>query len=81
LQGADVIDADERSATGACVRCWRALDLASVEVDGRWYGRAECALGGACPLDDSAPAVPERALINRPRRFFGRRAPKELRRA
>ena len=64
------------SATGSCVRCQRALDLASVKIEGRWYCRASCAAGVA----SEKPRVPEQALINRPRRFFGRRAPKELRR-
>jgi hypothetical protein len=67
---------EESSATGSCVRCQCALDLASVKLDGRWYCRASCAAGVA----GEATRVPELALINRPRRFFGRRAPKELRR-
>lgn len=71
----------ELSATGSCLRCRRSLDLASVKVDGNWYGREICATGGPCPLEESAPRVPEIRLINRPRRFFRRRAPKELRRA
>jgi hypothetical protein len=61
------------------VRCGRALGLASAQVDGRWYGNAACALGGECPLDDRVPAVAEAALYTRPRRFFRRRQPKELR--
>jgi len=64
------------SATGSCVRCQRALDLASVKVDGQWYCRASCAAGVA----SEKSRVSELALINRPRRFFGRRAPNELRR-
>ena len=64
------------SATGSCVRCQRALDLASVKVDGQWYCRASCASG----VPSEKPRVPELALINRPRRFFRRRAPTELRR-
>jgi hypothetical protein len=64
------------SATGSCVRCQRALDLASVKLDGHWYCRASCAAG----VVNEETRVPELALINRPRRFFGRRAPKELRR-
>jgi hypothetical protein len=63
------------SATGSCVRCQRALDLASVKLDDRWYCRASCAAGVA----SEETRVPELALINRPRRFFRRRAPKELR--
>jgi hypothetical protein len=65
---------EESSATGSCVRCQRALDLASVKVDGQWYCRASCASGVA----GEKPRVPELALINRPRRHFRRRAPKEL---
>ena len=68
---------EPRTATGSCVRCQRALDLASVKVDGAWYCRASCAAGVA-----GEPArVGEVALTNRPRRFFRRRAPKELRSA
>jgi hypothetical protein len=66
-------------ATGSCVRCGRALDLASAKVDGRWYGNALCATGAPCPLDHRDPAVPESWLTPRPRRFFGQRAPRELR--
>jgi hypothetical protein len=69
--------ADPRSATGSCVRCQRKLDLASVKVDGAWYCRASCAAGVA---PDSA-RVPEVALLNRPRRAFRKRLPKELRAA
>jgi hypothetical protein len=68
------------AASGSCARCGRALDLASAEVDGRWYGNSACATPvAACPLDERAPAVPEEALYSRPRRFFRRRRPKELR--
>jgi hypothetical protein len=64
------------SATGSCARCQRALDLASVKRDGAWYCRASCAAG----VVSEKPRVSELALINRPRRFFKQRAPKELRR-
>jgi hypothetical protein len=57
------------------VRCQRLLDLASVKVDDVWYCRASCAAGVA--LEQTR--VPEEALTNRPRRYFRRRAPKELR--
>jgi hypothetical protein len=70
---------DYVAASGSCARCGRALGLASACVDGRWYGNAECALGGPCPLDVRPPAVPEPALYPRPRRFFRPRKPKELR--
>jgi hypothetical protein len=66
---------DARSATGSCARCQRALDLASVRVDGAWYCRASCAAGVAA---DEA-RVPQLALTNRPRRHFRKRLPKELR--
>jgi len=70
---------DRVAASGSCARCGRALGLASAEVDGLWYGNAECALGGPCPLDSTEPAVPERALYARPRRLMRRRRPRELR--
>jgi len=63
------------SATGSCVRCQRALDLASVKRDGKWYCRASCAAG----VVRDGTRVAEPLLINRPRRYFDRRAPKELR--
>jgi hypothetical protein len=66
-------------ASGSCVRCGRALGLASAQVDGRWYGNAACALDGECPLDERAPAVAETQLYPRPRRYMRRRRPKELR--
>jgi hypothetical protein len=68
---------DRRSATGSCARCRAALDLASVRVGGEWVCRA-CAMGETAPRP---PAVAEEALINRPRRHYGRRDAKELRRA
>jgi hypothetical protein len=67
-------------AYGSCRRCQRALGLASVKRDGEWYGSVACAEGGDCPLDVRDPEVDEAALYSRPRRFFRRRAPKELNR-
>ena len=67
-------------SSGSCVRCQRSLGLTAVKVRGEWYGTATCAEGGSCPLDRSQPAVPESALYARPRRYFRRRAPRELRR-
>ena len=66
-------------SSGSCARCGRALDLASALVAGRWYGNAACASDGPCPLEQRAPAVPEAWLVSRPRRYFRRRLPKELR--
>lgn len=65
-------------AAGSCIRCHRALGLASVKQGGEWYGSVACAEGRDCPLDVHDPAVAERALYPRPRRFFRRRLPKEL---
>jgi hypothetical protein len=68
---------DRVSATGSCARCRRELDLASVRIGDAWFCRAACAAGEAT----SRPAaVDENALINRPRRHFAQRDPKELRR-
>jgi hypothetical protein len=65
-------------ASGSCIRCQRALGLASVKHDGLWYGTVACAEGRDCPLDNRQPGVAEPALYSRPRRFFTARAPKEL---
>ncbi len=70
---------DVRPQSGSCFRCRRALDLASAKVGGRWYGSEACAGDGPCPLESRSPAVPEPWLYPRPKRFFGRRGPKELR--
>ncbi|HKA15279.1 MAG TPA: hypothetical protein VKH41_09705 [Myxococcota bacterium] len=67
-------------ASGSCIRCQRSLGLASVKRGDHWYGTVQCAEGRACPLDSRPPAVPEPALYSRPRRFFARREPKELKR-
>jgi hypothetical protein len=69
---------DRVPASGSCIRCRRALGLTAAKVEGAWYGTATCALGGECSLESRAPAVEEEALYSRPRRFFRRRRPKEL---
>ena len=71
---------DRVPSSGSCSRCQRSLGLASVKVDGVWYGSATCARGETCALEQRDPAVAEPALYARPRRFFRRRAPKELKR-
>ena len=71
---------DRGPSSGSCTRCQRSLGLASVKVDGLWYGSATCVAGGDCPLEKRGPAVSEPALYARPRRFFRNRASKELKR-
>ncbi len=66
----------KKSATGSCARCRAELDLASVRIGDEWFCRAACAAGDNTPRP---AAVSAEALTNRPRRYFGRRAPKELR--
>jgi hypothetical protein len=68
---------DRRSATGSCARCRAELDLASTRIGDAWYCRAACAAGETTVRP---PGVAEEALINRPRRYYGRREAKELRR-
>lgn len=65
-------------AAGSCVRCHRALGLASVKHGEDWYGSVACAEGRDCPLDVREPEVAERVLYPRPHRFFRKRLPKEL---
>lgn len=67
---------DRISATGTCARCDDPLDLASVKVAERWYCRPACAAG----VEPTRDRVSADALTNRPRRRYGRRRPKELRR-
>ncbi len=74
-------EVDRVPAYGSCIRCQRSLGLASVKRGDDWYGTVACADGGDCPLDERDPLVDERALYARPRRFFRKRAPKELNRA
>jgi len=59
------------------VRCRAELDFASVRIGGAWYCRAACAAGESSARP---AAVAEEALTNRPRRYYGRREAKELRR-
>jgi len=68
---------DERPICASCPVCRRALDLASVERRGTWYCSMACAEGWA-RAEGREPAVPEPWLYVRPRRFFRKRRPKEL---
>jgi len=70
---------ERRPAFSSCARCRGALLLDAVLERGVWYCSPACAQGHP-PLVAEAPAVPEPWLYNRPRRYFRRRAPKELRR-
>jgi hypothetical protein len=75
---AEECDVSERvSATGTCTRCRAELDLASVRVGDAWFCRAACAAGETVTR---TPAVESEALINRPRRYYGRRDARELKR-
>jgi hypothetical protein len=71
---------DHRPANGAgsCARCQDSLGLASIKVDGAWYCSTACAEGRA-EARSKSDRVPESWLYARPRRFFHKRRPKELR--
>lgn len=66
-----------RPANGSCVRCRGALGLASVREGDRWYCSPACADGEA--PNPEVRRVPESRLYGVHRRFFRKRAPKELR--
>jgi len=68
---------DERPSCGSCRVCRRALDLASVQVRDVWYCSTACAEGRS-RAEAPPSVVPEEWLYARPRRFFGKRLPKEL---
>jgi hypothetical protein len=72
------IDHRPASGAGSCPRCGESLGLASVKQDDTWYCSCACAEGRVRgePRDF---LVPEPWLYARPRRFFGKRRPKELR--
>jgi hypothetical protein len=73
-----VIDHRPASGGGSCARCRGSLDLAALERGGVWYCSSACAEGRVSATPRVA-RVPEPWLYARPKRFFGRRAPKELR--
>jgi hypothetical protein len=75
---ARVIEYRPTCGGGSCARCLAALELDAVKAGGRWYCCTACAQG-LPPERETAP--PEPRLYHRPRRFFDRRAPKELRSA
>jgi len=73
-------DGEYRPYSGSCPVCRAALGLASVRRGGTWYCSPGCAEGRP-GRDDRPPAVDEAWLTNRPRRFYKKRKPKELRAA
>lgn len=72
-----VIDHRPASGGGSCPRCLGCLGLASLKVNGSWYCSTGCAQG-RMSTQPRTVAVPEDWLYARPRRFFGKRPPKEL---
>jgi hypothetical protein len=75
-------DIDRRPSNGAgsCARCAASLTLASMKVNGVWFCSTACADGRRAPEKPDF-RVPEPWLYVRPRRYFRRRRPKELRSA
>jgi hypothetical protein len=69
---------DQRPASGSCTACLAALGLASLKRGDRWYCSTACAEGRP-EEGERRPVVPEPWLYVRPRRFFKRRQPRELR--
>ena len=80
LPYARVIDHRPILGNGSCARCRDSLDHASVKVGDAWYCSSSCAEGRVA-AERATPSVPESWLYARPRRFFGARAPKELKSA
>ena len=73
-----MIDQRPANGGGSCARCRASLGLASLKRDGVWYCGSACAEGRVSTTPRES-RVPETWLYARPRRFFRRRAPKELR--
>jgi hypothetical protein len=72
-----MIDHRPANGGGSCPRCRGSLGLASLKANGRWYCSTDCAEGRGRG-ESRTVAVPEAWLYARPRRFFGRRQPREL---
>jgi hypothetical protein len=73
-----VIDYRPSNGGGSCARCRASLGLASLKKGGVWYCSSACAEGRVAPAKRTS-RVPEPWLYARPRRFYKRRKPKELR--
>jgi hypothetical protein len=71
-----VIEYRPANGGGSCAHCQGSLNLDAVKQDGTWYCCTSCAEGRA---PDRSSAVPEPQLYHRPKRYFKRRTPKELR--
>ena len=72
------IDHRPISGGGSCDRCGESLGLASLKQRGVWYCSSGCA-EGEVRGEVRSFRVPEPWLYARPRRFFRKRGPKELR--
>ncbi len=70
---------ERRPAGGSCPRCGQALDLSAAKVGDEWYCTRSCGTGSES-LTERESAVPRPWLYARPRRYFRRRAPLELKR-
>jgi hypothetical protein len=78
VQNEDTVERRPIHGSGSCARCQASLDLASLKREGVWYCSFGCA-DGRVSEQPRQPRVPEPWLYGRPRRYFGARAPKELR--
>jgi hypothetical protein len=72
------LDHRPANGSGSCARCLESLGLASLKFEGVWYCGTAC-LEGRSAADSNPAQVPESWLYARPRRFFRKRMPKELR--
>jgi hypothetical protein len=73
-----VIDERPANGGGSCPRCLGELGLAALKVKDTWYCSSACANGNVS-AEPRRARVPEHWLYARPRRFFRKRGPKELR--
>ena len=71
------IDHRPANGGGSCARCEDSLGLASLKVGDVWYCSSACAEGRRSTTRRHF-RVPEPWLYARPRRFFRKRQPKEL---
>ncbi len=72
-----VIDHRPADGGGSCPRCLGRLGLDATRAEGIWYCSTACAEGHPRTALREA-GVPEDWLYNRPRRYFRKRRPIEL---